>query len=107
MPPPAAVFCFLEGDRPYQDRGIHGAVRADPYERPAIGAARLIFELFDDLHCPDFGRARDRPTRECGLYDVESIPPWRERRLNRGDEMVDIGIGLQRLELRDADAAGC
>src|SRR3970040_1843519 len=64
---------ILEDGGPERDAGVHLAVGAEIADAAGVDAAPLRFELLDDLHRPDLGRARDGAGGKAGEQGVDGV----------------------------------
>src|SRR5262249_48462035 len=72
-------------------------------ERPRVGRSPVRLELVDDLHGADFGRAGDRAPREGRADHIDRPRAGPQAALDRGYQVVDLGVALDRLGLRHHD----
>jgi hypothetical protein len=88
------------------DAEVHVAVEGDVADGAAVGAARFVFEVGDDLHGADLGGAGEGAGGEGGGEEVEGIVAGFEVGGDVGDEVHDVGVALDDHEVGDLDGAG-
>jgi hypothetical protein len=73
---------------------VHVTVETDIAYRAAIYAATVRLELFDDLHCSQFGCTGDRSAGEAVTQHMQGIAPFGQFSFHRTDQVVHVGISF-------------
>ena len=82
------------------------AIETDPAQRPGIGAAPPGFQLVDDLHCTNLGRARDRTSGEGRAQQVNNVETGFQFGRDLRNLVEDGWMGFYGKEFRNLDCAG-
>jgi hypothetical protein len=101
-----AVLAGREADRPDGHVESCLAAGANAPDGPAIGPARIAFDLADQFHRPNLGRARDRSAGKQGPDHVDRDHTRQEFRADGRNHLVHGGIAFDRERLVDLNAAG-
>jgi hypothetical protein len=88
------------------DGHVHVAGKAEVAAGAAVDAALDGFELVDDLHRADLGRAGQRAGREGGAQHVQAAHAVLQQALDVADDVHDVRIALDGEGLGDLHAAG-
>ena len=76
------------------DAGVEVAAKVGVENSATVYAAAGRFELFDDLHGSDFGRARERARGEAGAEGIERGEVFAERAFKRADQVHDVRVAF-------------
>src|SRR5690606_8998858 len=88
-----------------QDVEVEVAVPVQPAHRAGVGAAPGALEFGDDLHAADLRAPGDRAAREHGGDHLAGIRVAAQPAPYVADDVVDMGVALDRHQFVDLDAA--